>query len=46
VKKNIPATAARPEAPPHPISTILNVNVEITNLRDRSVTFVAVGGRD
>ena len=40
VKKKIPATAARPEAPPHPIRTILKVKVEITNLRDLSVSLL------
>jgi len=34
VEKKTPTTAARPEAPPHPIRTILKVKVEITNLRD------------
>jgi hypothetical protein len=26
------ATAGRPDAPPHPISTMLNVNVDMTKL--------------
>ena len=43
VKKKMPATAARPEAPPQPMRTMLKVKVEITKLGGRSVSGVRGG---